>query len=303
MSIRLRLLNVLLRHVTKPQLARVTDPGQLRAQMEGFAALILRPAPFCLALPLVLAGREALAIRSGPAKPGAVIVHFHGGAFVAGSPRTHMPMLSRLARLAHVEVIAPSYRLAPEHPFPAALQDAEAVWDALLARGYRAENMVLSGDSAGAGLAFALLAKLCARGEPPAGVLAFSPWLDLTGSAPSVVENAGRDPMLVASRTAEVAQYYLQGHPAEDPFASPLFADFPHCPPVRLQCSDPDILRDDALRMEEKLRREGVDVLVQLWPEAPHAWHLFDGLIPEAREALRDAARAAQAMLTAPPQR
>jgi acetyl esterase/lipase len=109
--------------------------------------------------------------------------------------------------------------------------------------------------------------------------------------------------MLVASRLDEVAQFYLQGHPADDPAASPLFADFPGCPPVLLQTSETEILCDDALRMEEKLRIAGAEVVVQLWPAVPHAWQMFAGLIPEAREALRDAAQAARKMLTAPPQR
>ena len=239
-------------------------------------------------MPLDLAGRSALSIRAGRPREGLAVLHFHGGVFIAGSPQTHLPMLSRLAKLAQVTVIAPSYRLAPEHPFPAALRDAEAVWEALIAKGYRSENIVLSGDSAGAALAFALLSRLCARGTPPAGAFAFSPWFDLTGASPSVQANAASDPMLAGHRLPEAAQFYLQGHPADDPEASPIFADFPGCPPVLLQTAETEILSDDALRMEEKLRRAGAEVLLQLWPGVPHAWQMMDGLLPESREALRD---------------
>lgn len=303
MSLRARLLTLGLRLFTKPKLAKMTDPAELREAMERFTRIALRPAPGSVAMPLDLAGRSALSIRAGRPREGLAVLHFHGGVFIAGSPQTHLPMLSRLAKLAQVTVIAPSYRLAPEHPFPAALRDAEAVWEALIAQGYRSENIVLSGDSAGAALAFALLSRLCARGTPPAGAFAFSPWFDLTGASPSVQANAASDPMLAGHRLPEAAQFYLQGHPADDPEASPIFADFPGCPPVLLQTAETEILSDDALRMEEKLRRAGAEVLLQLWPGVPHAWQMMDGLLPESREALRDAARFVTRVLTVPPQR
>lgn len=303
MSLRARIVTLGLRLFTKPRLAKMADPAELRDVMERFTRIALRPAPGSVAMPLDLAGRAALSIRAGVPRDGAAVVHFHGGVFIAGSPQTHLPMLSRLAKLARVTVIAPSYRLAPEHPFPAALRDAEAVWEALIAQGYRPENLVLSGDSAGAALAFALLSKLCAEGTPPAGAFAFSPWFDLTGASPSVRANAAADPMLAGHRLPEAAQFYLQGHPADDPEASPIFAPFPGCPPVLLQTAETEILSDDALRMEEKLRHASAEVLLQLWPGVPHAWQMMDGLIPEAREALRDAARFVTRVLTAPPQR
>ncbi|SOC01892.1 alpha/beta hydrolase [Rhodobacter maris] len=297
MSLQLQLLNLAMRLTAKPYLARVSEPAKLRADMEFWSGLIWRAAPSTVSLPVTLGGRPALSIRSGKGRSNRVIVHFHGGAFIAGSPHTHRPMLSRLARLAGVEVIAPDYRLAPEHPFPAALEDAQAVLDDLAAKGFAPEEIVLSGDSAGAGLALALLSKLCARGTPPAGLIAMSPWTDLTGGAPSLVLLEDADPMLVAGRMEEVAGYYLQGHAADDPGASPLFADYPNCPPVLLQTSERDILRDDALRLEDRLRTAGVDVTLQLWPEAPHVWQMFDGWVPEARAALCDAADFARRVL------
>ncbi len=302
MSLRLRLFNGVLRLVAKPYMRRVVSPDILRADMARWMRWI-PAAPFALFVPITVGGHPALAIRSGAARRDAVILHFHGGAFVAGSPETHKAMLSRLARLAGLEVIAPAYRLAPEHPFPAALTDAEAVWDDLLAKGFAPDRIVLSGDSAGGALALSLLARLCHRGTPPAALVAFSPWTDLTGSAPSIILLEDKDPLLAAGRVAEVAQFYLQGHRADDPAASPLFADFPGAPPVLLQTSEADILRDDAMRLEQRLRAKGVDVMLQLWPDTPHAWQMFDGFLPEARAALREAAAFAQKALTAPPQR
>lgn len=299
MSLRLALLNGLLRCIAKPRLARLPEPASARLDLERAARWLLRRPPFVLALDLALApGLGASSIRSGRARDAAaVVLYLHGGAYLAGAPRTHLAMLARLARLARVEVIAPDYRLAPEHPFPAALQDALAAWDALLARGHAAGRVVLGGDSAGGGLALALLARLCARGTPPAGLFAFSPWTDLTGSGESLRENAARDPLLTAARLPEVARLYLQGHPADDPDASPLFGAFPGCPPVLLQHSETEILRDDTLRMAAKLRAFGAAVTVQGWSHTPHVWQMFDGYIPEARAALEDAARAIGAML------
>lgn len=301
MSLRLRLLTLLLRGVAKPWSARVADPVAARRDMEKLAGWTLHRMPGALYLPQRLGGRPALSVRVGPARPGALVLYFHGGAHVAGAPRTHLAILTGLARYGRIEVIALDQRLAPEHPFPAALEDAEAAWNALLAGGYAPERIVLAGDSAGGGLALALLARLCARGTPPAGLVGLSPWTDLTGASPSMRENAASEAMLVAERLPEVAALYLRETPANDPGASPLFAAFPGCPPVLLQCSDTEILRDDSLRMADRLRSFGAEVTVQLWPDAPHVWQLFLGWVPEARAALRDAGRAVQAMLSAPP--
>lgn len=303
MSLRQAILNGLLHIVAKPRLAHLQDPAGARFDLEMAGRYLLRRPPSTLALDLVLApGLAGLSIRSGPVQdPGAVVLYFHGGAYLAGSPRSHLPMLARIARLAQVEVIAPDYRLAPEHPFPAALEDAEAAWNALVARGYAPSRVVLGGDSAGGGLALALLARLCQRGTPPAGLFGLSPWTDLTASGRSLVENAAKDPMLTAARVPEVARMYLQGHRADDPGASPLFAAFPGCPPVLLQYSETEILRDDVARMAVALARSGAEVTEQVWPRAPHVWQMFDGYIPEARAALNGAARAIRAMLSARP--
>lgn len=301
MSLRLRLLTLFLRGVAKPWSARVSDPIEARRDMERLAGWATHRMPGALCLPLRLGGRPALSVRVGPARQGALVLYFHGGGHLAGAPRTHLAVLTGLARYGRVEVIALDQRLAPEHPFPAAIEDAEAAWDELRARGYRCAQIVLAGDSAVGGIALALLARLCARGTPPAGLVGLSPWTDLTGTSPSIDENARSEAMLVAERLHEIAALYLQDTPADDPQASPLFAAYPDCPPILLQCSDTEILRDDSLRMADRLRGFGGEVTVQLWPDAPHVWQLFLGWVPEARAALRDAGRAVQAMLSAPP--
>ena len=302
MSLRLAALNLGLRLFVKPQLARIDDPVQARAEMESAShAWLARPrrvVPVWRQLQAEGARVGALSARPGRgAVPGAVVLFLHGGAYATGSPSTHWSLYAQLARLSGVEHIAADYRLAPEHPFPAAFDDALIAWHGLLAQGFAPGRIVIAGDSAGGGLALALLARLCAEGTPPAGLVAFSPWTDLTGSAASLRENAARDPLLPASRLSATVERYLQGAPADDPRASALFADFPCCPPVHLQHSESEILRDDTSCMAERLRGFGAEVTVQSWPDAPHVWQMFHGWIPEARDALEDAAGAIRRML------
>lgn len=297
---RLALLNAALRLGTRPALARMQDPVLARAVMERAARWLLSPPPHLLVLDAALGAVPGLRISAGRVAPGHAILHLHGGAYLAGSPRTHCAMLGRLSRLAGIEVFAPAYRLAPEHPFPAALEDAEAAFAGLLARGYAPSRIALGGDSAGGGLALALLARLCAAGTVPGLAYGFSPWADLTGSGSTIRSNADADPMLPAGRLAEIAQIYLQGHPATDPGASPLFAQFPSAPPVLLQVGSTEILLDDSRRLAERLRGFGASVDLQVLPGTPHVVQLFDGWVPEARAALRAAAHAIRAGLLRP---
>jgi epsilon-lactone hydrolase len=301
-SLQLRLLTAIARGIFKPMVAHADDPVALRARFERIARRVFRLPPASLVREITLAPDiPALAISnrpgSHPPRAHKLVLYFHGGAFVAGSPRTHAALLARLARLARVEIIAPSYRLAPEHPFPAAPDDARAAWDALIARGYRAGDIALGGDSAGGNLALGLLAGLLAEGQRPAGLFAFSPVTDLTFSGPTITSNVRRDSMLPSSRTADLLGYYLPNSPADDPRASPLFARFPDPPPVFLQYAATEILADDCRRIADRLRDNGGEVICDEWPDAPHVWVIFDGYVPEAREGLRRAARFVSAVL------
>jgi acetyl esterase/lipase len=296
MSLRLTLLNLGGHLALKPVLSWIPDPLPLRRLFERFARASFRPPPHTLIRDILLApDLPALIISnrpgSHPPRPGKAILYFHGGAFMAGSPHTHSAMLARISRLTRSEVVAPFYRLAPEHPFPAAPEDARAAWEGLRRRGYRPEDIVLGGDSAGGNLALGLLAALLAEGLRPAGLFAFSPVTDLTFSGQSIVENVRRDPLLPARRRSEFERLYLRGAPPGDVRASPLFAAFPSPPPVFLQYSESEILRDDSRRMAETLRAMGGRVELDEWRAAPHVWVLFDRLVPEAREGLTRAAR------------
>jgi acetyl esterase/lipase len=293
-SLRLRLLNGVLRWAVKPRLAATKTPAQAEREFDRGARIVFR---------VPRGVRVAVRHVPGPARPVRVnriagrgaaddglILHFHGGGYVAGSARTHLGMLARLSSSAGVPVDAPDYRLAEEAPAPAAFEDACAVWDALIRDGKEPARIVLGGDSAGGGIALALLAWLCARGTPPAGLYAFSPWADLTLSAVSLAENAVADPLLPGGRLGELVAVIRGRLPAEDPRVSPLFAAFPGPPPVLLQAGRTEILRDDTLRMAARLRAEGAEVRLRLWPDTPHVVQIFGGWLPEAREGRAEAA-------------
>jgi acetyl esterase/lipase len=216
-----------------------------------------------------------------------VILYLHGGAYIAGSPRTHRHLGAALAGAAGARVVLPDYRLAPEHPFPAALDDAMAVYRHLLGSGYGPGEIAVAGDSAGGGLAFALLLRIAREGLPrPACAVGFSPWVDLSARQPSLRRNARRDVMLPAGRVAEVARLYLGGTDAADPLASPLFGDWRDPPPALVMASRSEILLDEATGLAEALRQGGGDVRLELWRGLPHAWPLFTGLLREADAAV-----------------
>jgi epsilon-lactone hydrolase len=289
MSLRLILLNAFFRALAKPRLRRTTDPAKARREF-SFAARWLLSAGRGTAR-VGLPGQPAMVRHDPPGgRTARAILYFHGGGYIVGSPRTHRGLANRLALLTGLSVLLPEYRLAPENPFPAAVDDADNAWNALLSEGYAPQDIVLAGESAGGGLCFALLARLCAAGTPPAGVVAFSPWVDLTGGCPSLISNAKADPLLPAEAFATLTRHVLGSHAADDPRASPLFAHYPGCPSVLLQASEVEIIRDDAVRLAARLQEFGGDVTLQLSPNTPHAWQLMVGRLPEADQSVRDAA-------------
>jgi acetyl esterase/lipase len=294
MSWRLRAAAVLLRAAVRPRLRRTRTPAEAAADFSRAAPLLLCRPPFLRDLVRPCGGVATHWIAAGPCRPDRVVLWLHGGAFLSGSGATHAGMLGRLSRLSGVEVAAPDYRLLQQAPFPAALEDARAVWDGLALLGYRGADIVLGGDSAGGGLALALLAGLLARGECPAGAVLFSPWTDLTLSDPEVFRRGRHDPLLPVERMAEVRDLYLAGADPTDPRASPVLADFAGAPPVLIQTGAEEALRSDSERVAARIRATGGEVTLELWPGCPHVWQMGDGWLPEARAALRTAARFVQ---------
>jgi acetyl esterase/lipase len=222
---------------------------------------------------------------------GRCILYLHGGAYIAMSARTHRAITSRLAAWSDACVFALDYRLAPEHPFPAALDDAVSAYRALIAAGTLAAHIVIAGDSAGGGLALALLLALRDAAEPlPAGAVLFSPWTDLAATGNSIVANDAADPLFHGSWIAPTARHYLGDTKATNPLVSPVYADLTGLPPLLIQVSDTEVLLDDSRRVIEHANQAGVEATLQIWPGPPHGWQIFAPILPEARAALRDAA-------------
>ncbi|MFN4100704.1 MAG: alpha/beta hydrolase fold domain-containing protein [Pararhodobacter sp.] len=274
---------------TRPALARQTDPKAARARFARKAGRLFLAPPHSLMLEAQVGGVPGLWISNRPRDMG-VLLYFHGGAYLIGSPRTHSAMLAELAKRTGVRAFLPAYRLAPEHPFPAAFDDALAAYEGLVALGHAPGSIVLGGDSAGGGLALALLSHLCRAGKPPAGLFAFSPWTDLTLAGASLVTNAAREQVLPAHRLTEVRAMIMGGArpaDADDPRLSPLHASFPSPPPVLIHAADTEILRDDALRMRGRL--PGAEI--KLGGDLPHVWPILHNWLPEANETLDHATR------------
>lgn len=287
-SFALVLMTLWLRLVEKPALARERDIGRARERLERNARRLFRLPPGAEVDETRRGALRLATVRSGRPGAGRVLLYLHGGAFIMGSPETHLPFAATLAEAAEATAFAPDYRLAPEHPFPAAVEDAvEALRAAIEAAG-PGGRVVVAGDSAGGGLAFALLVAARREGLPdPAGVLAFSPWVDMTMRAPSLRRNARKDPLLPVSRMKEVIRWRMGDHDPEDPLASPVFARFDRPPPpAMIQIGRGEILEDDARGMTATLRAAGGDVRLDWTGRTPHAFQLAHRTIPEARLAV-----------------
>jgi monoterpene epsilon-lactone hydrolase len=218
---------------------------------------------------------------------GRVVLHFHGGAYHLGSPARLRGLLALLSAAAQVRVLSSGYRLAPEHPFPQAVEDALTVYRWLIASGTPTRQVVISGDSSGGGLALAVLVALRDAGDPlPGAAVVISPWTDLDLNGESLRSRAAADVMLTQDGAREAADWYLAGQNPRHPYASPLYADLHGLPPVLIQAGDAEILRDDATRFAAAAQAAGVDVRLEIWAEMPHVWHMFAGLLPEADEAV-----------------
>ncbi|MFM0191918.1 alpha/beta hydrolase [Paraburkholderia strydomiana] len=231
--------------------------------------------------------------RSGEPAIGArpTVLYLHGGGYYFCSPRTHRSIVFGLATRANAPVFSLDYRLAPEHRFPAALDDATAAYRYLIAEGTAPESIVIAGDSAGGGLALATLVALRDAGDPlPAGAVLFSPWTDLAATGASIVDNDGADPMFSGPAIAKAAKVYLGDMPATHPYASPVYADLRGLPPLFMMAGSTEVLLDDSRRVAANARAAGVDCELEVWKKMPHVWPIFAPFIPEANRALDRAA-------------
>lgn len=220
------------------------------------------------------------------------ILYLHGGGFIACSPETHRPLVGSLLRRTGGRAFVPAYRLAPEHPAPAALEDAIASYTYLLeSERVDPAHLVIAGDSAGGGLALALVVALRDRGAPlPAGLVLLSPWTDLAATGGSLDENTHRCAMFAGDTIRRAAPIYVGALDPRDPRVSPLFADLRGLPPMLIHACEDEVLRDDSTRLATWASAAGVPVSLRLWKRVPHVWQFFGAVLPEARQSLDDVA-------------
>lgn len=221
------------------------------------------------------------------ARTDAAILYLHGGGYAIGSTRSHRHMAADIGRAAGMSVTLPDYRLAPEHPHPAAVEDAVAAYRGLLQSGIAANRIVIGGDSAGGGLTVATMLAARQQGLPPpaAGVL-LSPWLDLAGTGASLDSLKARDPLVSAEDLNRWAKAYAAGRDLRDPLISPLYADLKGLPPLLIHVGGDEVLLDDSLRFARAAITAGVEAHLEVWPRMIHVWPWFARRLTEGREAI-----------------
>ena len=223
--------------------------------------------------------------------PSRVLMFFHGGGYCSGSARSHRRMVTEARRAAKVRTLALAYRLAPEHPFPAAFDDALTAWNFLRKQGIPAENIAVGGDSAGGGLTIALINRLRAAGEAqPACAWLASPWTDLTMSGSTMVTKDAVDPLIHKPYLEELAAAYVPDNiDRKDPRVSPLYSDLRGFPPALIQVGSAETLLSDSVRFAEAAGVAGAAVTLQIWPDMIHAWPMWNAHLEAGRQALASA--------------
>jgi monoterpene epsilon-lactone hydrolase len=285
-----RVANALVRARMRPHALKPIDPEFMRANMG-------RPR---WARELMLRATGATARAAGPNEPAGewvtasgttsrTMLYLHGGGYIACSPETHRPLVGALVSRFGARAFVPRYRLAPEHPYPAAFDDALAAYRHLVdVCAVDPSTLVLAGDSAGGGLALALALALRTQAlPPPAAILCFSPWTDLAATGKSLDENSDRCAMFAGDTIRRASGIYLGNASATDPLVSPLYGDFRDLAPLLIHASADEVLRDDSVRVAERARAAGVEVEFRMWPVVPHCWQFFAGMMPEAVESLQ----------------
>jgi monoterpene epsilon-lactone hydrolase len=286
-STQAHVVSFVLRHTFKPMLSRSTSAHRARAVMDG----VVLPAPKSVRItPAEMGGVPGEWVEPTTHTAAAhVLLYLHGGGYFACSPRSHRPITTAFAQHGF-RVYAPEYRLAPEHPFPAAVLDAVAAYRAV--RADAARPIVIAGDSAGGGLSLATMLKLRDEGNPlPAAAALFSPFTDLTYSGGSRETNERCCSMFHSSGFALAAAFYISmGADPRDPLASPIYGDLRGLPPLLIHVGSAETLLDDSTRLAERARAAGVPVEITIWPVVPHVWQLFRRFVPEGRQSLDQAA-------------
>jgi len=285
-------LNALLRLTMRKRLAHDADVVALRRQYEKFDTRQFKVDPAAVRSAVDCAGVPCEWLTVPETRAERVILYLHGGSFAFRFPNAYAALTARLCRRLHARALIPDYRLAPEHPYPAAPDDCEAAYRWLLREGVDPKNIVIAGDSAGGNLALVTLQRARAAGVPlPACVVLLSPALDCTLSSPSMAAYDGHDPMLQLANLLVLRRYYVPSpQDYTNPEVSPLFADFRGFPPLFLQAGTDELMRDEATRAADKAHEAGVDVELELWPGVAHVFQIA-AFLPESALAINNIAR------------
>ncbi len=286
MSRRAELLLLCLHYLKKRQNRMAMPLPAVRRRLKLLERIVPRPPLGTQTSAIDAGGVNAVRVAVPRSRSDRYILFFHGGGYVVGSAPLYRDFTWRVAVAARAYVLYFDYRLAPEHPFPAAVEDSVKVYRWLADR-LDHRRIAFVGDSAGGGLALATLHKLRDDGFAlPGAVVAVSPWTDLALTGQSLQSNAAADPMMNVRGLPSLANHYLAGADPRNPYASPLYGNPSGLPPTLIQVGSDEILRDDAVRMAEKLKAAGCDIEIEVWPRMPHAWHLYARIIPEGRQAI-----------------
>jgi acetyl esterase/lipase len=288
-----RVATVLMRVLIKerPPLDESGAVRMVRAKLDrkrGFP----RPKPPGLSIrPVSEGGIKGEWITPRTMREGRTLYYLHGGGYIACSPRTHRPITGALAHLMGARTFALDYRLAPEHRFPAALDDAVAGYRWMIGQGIDPREIVLAGDSAGGGLLLSLLVSLRDQGVPlPSAGACLSAWTDLAGTGESLDRNEKSDPIFYSDVVRHGSRVYLGQESPRNPLASPLYADLHGLPPLLFHVSSSEVLLDDSTRLAARVCESGGEVELKIWDRLPHVWQVLTGLAPEADASLREIA-------------
>lgn len=285
-SLRARLVARAARRLVKPRTLHRPDVEASRALVQRF---VLPPPWRTRAEPATIGGVPGEWVLGRESLAG-TLVYLHGGAYAVCSAATHRQVTGAFARRGF-RVFAPNYRLAPEHPFPAALDDVVAVYRGLLAAGSKPEDIAVAGESAGGGLTLALLVRLRDEGLPlPGAGILFSPWADMSLEGESLRSNEALDPMFHGIHAAYVASLYVGDTDPRDPHLSPVHADLSGLPPLLVHVGATELLLDDSRRIVARAEAAGVRVSFTIWRDVVHGWQLMSAVLPEARRSIDEAA-------------
>jgi len=287
MSLRAELLRFCLPRLMRPRSPPDIQIADVRRRIARFAHLVPRPPRGTELLAIDAGGVNAERIATPRSRPDRYVLHLHGGAYLVGFPALFRDFTWRIADVTGARVLCLDYRLAPEHPFPAAVEDVTVAYQWLISQGVEPGHVAFIGDSSGGGLALASMMRLRDQGSPlPAAAALLSPWTDLALTGQSLVKCRSSDPIVPVELMPRAVALYLAGVDPSLPYASPLYGDPAGLPPTLILVGSDEALRDDAVRMGERMRAAGRVVELEVWPRMFHVWPMLARILPEARSAI-----------------